>query len=151
MPYFGTNLNEHFTQAKRKFSITRSLKIVLSVLEIFEEIHQVGYIYNDLKLENLLLTPNNEIRLIDFGLASKYVDSNGGHLLKRNKDIFDGNMMFATLSQFKFESTSRRDDLISLCYLLVYLINDSKVPFSIENFEAQKSVSALFKQVKKVK
>lgn len=111
----------------------------------------MGYVYNDLKLENIMITSKNEIRLIDFGFAKKYVDSNGAHMKKKNSNVFHGNMMFATLSQFEFETTSRKDDLISLCYLMIYLLNDGKVPYSIENFTVEKSISALFKKVKKVK
>ena len=32
-------------------------------------------------------------------------------------------MIFASLNQLNFQMTSRRDDLISLCYLLIYLLN----------------------------
>ena len=36
--------------------------------------------------------------------------------------------MFASLNQLRFLGTSRRDDLISLCYLLVFLLNGGELP-----------------------
>ena len=47
-------------------------------------IHAAGLTYNDLKLDNILIGDHtedensmNQVRLIDFGFAEKYVDSNG--------------------------------------------------------------------------
>ena len=37
-------------------------------------------------------------------------------------------MTFSSLNQMNFKETSRRDDLISLCYLLFTLLNDFKYP-----------------------
>jgi len=37
-------------------------------------------------------------------------------------------MIFASTNQLEFFSTSRRDDLISLYYLLIYLFNDGNLP-----------------------
>jgi len=38
-------------------------------------------------------------------------------------------MLFASKYAFEFTTTSRRDDLISLCYLLVYFIDESMLSF----------------------
>ena len=43
-------------------------------------------------------------------------------------EIFRGNFLFASVNAFIFQTLSRRDDLISLGYLLVYLI-DGDIPF----------------------
>lgn len=43
-------------------------------------------------------------------------------------DTFRGNMIFSSNNQLHFHTTSRRDDLISLCYLLVFVINEGKIP-----------------------
>lgn len=37
-------------------------------------------------------------------------------------------MIFSSAHQLQFMMTSRRDDLISLCYLLVFLINKGNIP-----------------------
>ena len=37
-------------------------------------------------------------------------------------------MEFASLNQMKFYSTSRRDDLISLFYLMIYMLKGGKMP-----------------------
>ena len=96
-------------------------------------IHDAGYTYNDLKLDNILVgdckeLPNykrtlHNIRMIDFGLAKKYVDDNGKHVPLQREKQFQGNMIFASKNAFNLHTLSRRDDLHSLCYLLLYLID----------------------------
>ena len=95
--------------------------------------HEAGYIYNDLKLDNILVGecrdyPNykytqHRIRIIDFGLAKSYLDENGEHLPKKRERYFRGNMIFASKNAYNLYTQSRRDDLISLCYLLIFLID----------------------------
>jgi len=57
-------------------------------------------------------------------------------------------MIFATRNQFEFKVTSRRDDLQSLCYLLVFIFQSGNVPFVAQNISSKKEV---FNFVKKVK
>lgn len=63
---------------------------------------------------------------MDFGFADKFVsDHTGKHIEEKEAlDMFQGNLMFASLDQMNFYKTSRRDDLLSLFYLIVHLIND---------------------------
>lgn len=42
--------------------------------------------------------------------------------------MFRGNLEMASLNQLKFYTTSRRDDLISLFYLLVYMLKEGNLP-----------------------
>ena len=55
-------------------------------MEDLERIHDCGYTYNDLKPQNILLDFEDKsmssVNLVDFGLASKYVDSKGNTLPK---------------------------------------------------------------------
>ena len=66
-----------------------------------------------------------QIHLIDFGLATSYLDDNGNHIKSNIPDKFKGSMLFASKNAFKFLMTSRRDDLIALCYLMIYLIEEN--------------------------
>ena len=59
--------------------------------------------------------------------------------------------MFSTINQLSFLSTSRKDDLVSLCYLLVFLLNEGDVPYSSRNFTNELTISKNFKKAKKIK
>ena len=44
--------------------------------------------------------------------------------------MFEGNMMFCSENQMRFYKTSRKDDLISFCYMMVTLLNGYDLPRS---------------------
>lgn len=48
---------------------------------------------------------------------------------------FSGNFHFASLNSCRGYNKSRRDDIESLFYLLIYMLNNSQLPWS--NFEQQ--------------
>ena len=49
-------------------------------IDSFKMIHGAGYIYNDLKFDNILVGPDDNLRIIDLGLSSRFVDSKGTHI-----------------------------------------------------------------------
>ena len=66
---------------------------------------------------------SNKVHLIDYKFASRYTDSSGFHINLEIEESFLGNLYFASTTQLLIEKTSRRDDCISLCYLLVFLLD----------------------------
>ena len=66
--------------------------------------------------------------MIDMGFATRYLDGKTGqHISKKHVDKYRGNLFFSSLNHLNFIKTSRRDDLISLVYLLVYLFNEGNI------------------------
>ena len=101
-------------------------QIGIRLLHHLEEIHKIGLVYNDLKLDNILVgdkdsSPNSlsDIRLIDFGLCTRYLDMQGNHIEMTSQETFLGNMALGSVNAMNFKSVSRRDDLISLTYLFL--------------------------------
>ena len=47
--------------------------------------------------------------------------------MEAETEVFRGNIVFASKSSLEFNVTSRRDDIISACYNLVYLLNQGKL------------------------
>lgn len=66
----------------------------------------------------------NKIYLIDFGLSVPYVDDNNTHLpqLQHNYNTVVGTALFASINAHHGKNLSRRDDIESLVYTLVYLL-----------------------------
>jgi len=111
---------------------------------MLEKIHVSGFIYNDLKLENILLGygqklpvdctsgncfQNVILTLVDFGFASRYINKQTGeHEPVSKVSCFRGNLLFSSKYKMQFDRTSRRDDIISLFYLMVYLLNQGNMP-----------------------
>lgn len=100
------------------------------MIDRLQTLHRLGYLYNDLKPENICVgNPNNghpdssNIMLIDFGITQRYVNYLNQHLPYMRGKCFEGNLKFASKNAFTYSQLSRRDDLISLCYMLVYFVN----------------------------
>lgn len=108
--------------------------IGLKLITILEKVHKAGVIFNDLKMDNILVSdpekPADTLVLIDFGLATMFRAKDGSHIQKSRSKKFEGNIIFSSLNQMNFMAASRRDDLIGLCYMLVYLLKRGNVQFS---------------------
>lgn len=62
--------------------------------------------------------------LIDFGLAKKFWDSsNNCHIPMKTDSHFKGNLIFCSNNALSGIEHSRRDDLVSLCLILVFIVN----------------------------
>ena len=63
-------------------------------------LHEAGYVHNDIKLDNIMILGSKDLSimkivLLDFGLASTYVDKKGNHKPLVEVDKFRGNLMFS--------------------------------------------------------
>ena len=89
MPRYGQNLEGHFDSLNKKMSKMSVYNLGIELLNIMEQIHNSGYVYNDLKLDNLLIGYNDQlpskyiegncfeyvsINIVDFGFVTKYID-----------------------------------------------------------------------------
>ena len=71
---------------------------------------------------------DDSLVLIDFGLVTKYQDDGGNHLEMKKMKEFKGNLLFASQSILEFNRPSRKDDLISVCYFLLTMLNGGEFP-----------------------
>ena len=65
----------------------------------------------------------DKLFIIDFGLAKKFRSSTGkGHIHFRTNKHITGTARYCSINTHKGYEQSRRDDLISMTYLLIYFI-----------------------------
>ena len=74
------------------------------------------------------MTEKVQVKLIDYGLASRYLDKYGNHLEQKEEPTFKGNLLFSSTNALEFKTPSRRDDLISLCYMMIFILNGGEFP-----------------------
>ncbi|XP_066306978.1 casein kinase 1-like protein HD16 [Miscanthus floridulus] len=103
--------------------------IAIESISILEKMHSKGYVHGDVKPENFLLgtpgTPEEKkLFLVDLGLATKWKDSATGQHVEYDQrpDVFRGTVRYASVHAHLGRIGSRRDDLESLAYTLVFLL-----------------------------
>ncbi|CAL1373190.1 unnamed protein product [Linum trigynum] len=102
--------------------------IAVEALTILDKMHARGYVHGDVKPENFLLgqpnTPQEKkLFLVDLGLATKWRDSGSGEHVEYDQrpDMFRGTVRYASVHAHLGRTASRRDDLESLAYTLIFL------------------------------
>ena len=128
MPKYTVCLQDIITQSKTPLTTDVILTIIGQLLNSLEILHRVGYCHNDIKPTNIMLDSNMDVVLIDLGFSKSFLDSNMKHTKKKTLDDFQGNMLYSSYYQMSFLNTSRRDDLISTCYMLLALFNSNHFP-----------------------
>jgi serine/threonine protein kinase len=128
MQLLGKNLYSALLDLNRQMSLGCVIKIAKQVLERLEKIHLKGIVHRDIKPQQLLLDEAGQIiYLVDFGLASKIIRKRVHKPFKTDAKT-KGSVFFASVHSHMNFRLSRRDDLESLFYTLVYLKN-GKLPW----------------------
>jgi serine/threonine protein kinase len=131
IPYYDCTLDDYLLQ--NHLSKNDIVKLTSKMITILETIHNMGVIHRDLKPQNFMMK-DDEIILIDFGLSTIFVDEELKHIEPKNESTFIiGTPKFISLHIHNGITASRRDDIISLMYLYLFMINGLSLPW--ENVE----------------
>ena len=125
--FLGPNLGQLLNYCgKRKFTLGTICLIAMQILNRIEYIHKRHYLHRDIKPENFLIgneENTNTIYLIDFGLAKRFKDNKTNqHIPYREGRQFIGTARYASINAQLGLEQSRRDDLMSIGYILIYLL-----------------------------
>lgn len=132
MEFLGPNLEELFNYCKKSFTLKTVLMIAIQILNRIEKLHNRGFIHRDIKPDNFLIgvkkSKKGRIFLIDLGLSKKYITGKNKHIPYNDKKNFTGSYRYSSIRNHKGIEQSRRDDLESIGYMLIYFLT-RKLPW----------------------
>ena len=114
MSKLGDSLHQISKFFHSKLSFQTVVQIGIQLVTCLEQVHNLGYTFNDLKPDNILIGNTSiidelkhkralkkdineknqfyKVRLVDFGLIQRYLNDDGTHIQERIKDSFRGSI-----------------------------------------------------------
>ncbi len=121
----GESLKTHIRKAR--LALERILDVALRVAEGLESAHARGIVHRDIKSDNIMLSRDGRVKIMDFGLAK--LRSNAG-LTKTGSTL--GTTAFMSPEQIQSMDVDHRSDLWSFGVVL-YEMMTGKLPFKGEH------------------
>ena len=125
MQLMGKSLEEIFNKLQ-KFSVKTTSLLGYQMVSILQYIHDRHIIHRDIKPDNFVMglgKYNADLYILDFGLAKKYRSSKTLEqcpYIKKKK--LTGTARYASIHALEEMEQSRRDDLESVGYILMYFL-----------------------------
>ncbi len=129
MEWVEGRLLRQLMNEQRKLPPERAARIVLRICEALDYIHRNGVVHRDLKPENIMIDADDNIKLIDFGIA--------GNLSSRRITYTSASQTMGTPDyispeQVKGKRGDARSDIYALGVMLYEMLT-GKAPFSGPN------------------
>jgi serine/threonine protein kinase len=112
-----------------KLPVARAVKLTVAVCRALEYIHANGVVHRDLKPENIMVDDDDNVRLIDFGIAGS---AGARRLTFANFSRNMGTPDYISPEQVKGKRGDARSDVYSLGVILYEMVT-GRVPFSGPN------------------
>jgi serine/threonine protein kinase len=107
-----------------RLSLKTSLNLGVQIIKLVQTLHDKCLLHRDIKPENLLFglgKSTNKLHLVDFGFTKRY-NYDGKHIEETHIKKIIGSPTFVSLNVHNGIEPSRRDDLESCIYVILYML-----------------------------
>nr|CDS27484.1 casein kinase I delta [Hymenolepis microstoma] len=129
MELLGPSLEDLHIYCGLKFTLKTVTLLADQMIKRLESVHRCGLIHRDMKPDNFAMGIGqnvNTVYLIDFGLSKHYVDpTTNEHIPFKDFKHLTGTARYCSINAHAGIEQSRRDDMESLGYVLIYLLKGS--------------------------
>ena len=129
MELLGQSLENLFQAQNKSFSIKTACMLGIQMIDRIEYVHSRKIIHRDIKPDNFVIgrgLKSHIVYILDFGLSKKYWSvSHKCHLPFIKGKKLTGTARYASINALSGCEQSRRDDLESIGYIIMYFIRGS--------------------------
>ncbi|KAH9460058.1 hypothetical protein MJO28_004281 [Puccinia striiformis f. sp. tritici] len=121
MDLLGCSLDRQLS-ARGKFSLKSVLMLADQMLVRLEQLHSAGFVHRDIKPGNFVMgrgSSSHIVHMIDFGLSCRYRTDDYQHIPYTEGQPLVGTACYSSICTHLGIQQTRRDDLESLCYMLI--------------------------------
>ena len=145
-------------QCYKRFCLKTVLILGMQIMGRIKVLHEKYLLHRDIKPDNFLFgleTQTNKLFLVDFGFAKRY-DYDGKHIPEKKINSLIGSPNFVSLNVHKGIEPSRRDDIESCIYIIIYMLygklewfdkNINEMPVLKEEVTNKKEIPAFIKLI----
>ena len=126
MQLLGPNLDDLFTKYNKRFKLSTVFMLGKQMVNLLRGVHFNKIIHRDIKPSNFTIgrKDRDQLYIMDFGLAKKYIVK-GKHNGYRDNRSPIGTVRYSSINMHMGIEPSRRDELESVGYILVYFLKGS--------------------------
>jgi serine/threonine protein kinase len=150
MDLLGPSLEDLFTRCSRRFSLKTVLQLADQMLERVDTLHSRHLIHRDIKPANFVIgtgDQGNLVYIVDFGLSKRYRHPKSlQHIPHRDGRSLTGTPRYASINNHLGIEQSRRDDLESIGYVLIYFLKGSLPWQGLKAKNAQKKYQLIMEK-----
>jgi len=129
MELLGQSLENLFQDQNKSFSIKTACMLGIQMIDRIEFVHSKKIIHRDIKPDNFVMgrgLKSHIVYILDFGLSKKYWSStHKRHIPFIKGKKLTGTARYASINALSGCEQSRRDDLESIGYIIMYFIRGS--------------------------
>lgn len=129
MEWVDGELLRKLLSAQGKFPADRAARITARICEALDYVHSHGVVHRDMKPENIMVDPEDRIKLIDFGISA---NEGSRRLTFAKLSNVMGTPDYISPEQVKGKRGNGRSDIYSVGVMLYEMLT-GKVPFTGNN------------------
>ena len=129
MEWVDGRLLRQILNEQKKLPADRAIRITLALCKVLDYIHSQGVVHRDLKPENIMVSPDDQVKLIDFGIAA---NAGSRRLTFAKLTEAMGTPDYISPEQVKGKRGDARSDIYSLGVMFYEMLTGT-VPFTGPN------------------